>query len=64
MQPILNKELKHYYKYIKKVLICDKKTKLRIIDSLDNDIKAKIGDGSITTIDEVRDFFGTPGDCN
>ena len=60
MQPILNKELKKYYKDIKKVLICDKKTKLRIIDSLDNDIKAKIGDGSITTIDDVIEIFGTP----
>lgn len=60
MQPILNKELKNYYKDVKKVLICDKKTKLRIIDSLDNDIKAKIGDGSITTIDDVIEIFGTP----
>lgn len=60
MQQILNKELKHYYKDIKKVLICDKKTKLRIIDSLDNDIKAKISDSSITTIDDVREIFGTP----
>ena len=60
MQPILNKELKHYYKDIKKVLICDKKTKLRIIDSLDTDIKAKIDDGSITTIDDVIEIFGTP----
>ena len=60
MQQILNKELKHYYKDIKKVLICDKKTKLRIIDSLDNDIKAKISDSSITTIDDVRKIFGTP----
>ena len=60
MQPILNKELKNYYKDVKKVLICDKKTKLRIIDSLDNDIKAKISDSSITTIDDVREIFGTP----
>ena len=60
MQPILNKELKNYYKDVKKVLICDKKTKLRIIDSLDNDIKAKIDDGSITTIDDVIEIFGTP----
>lgn len=42
------------------MLICDKKTKLRIIDSLDNDIKAKISDSSITTIDDVREIFGTP----
>lgn len=54
------KELKRYYKSISKSLICNNETKKRILKSLTDDINTKIEEGTITSIEDVIESFGTP----
>lgn len=56
----LTKELKKYYRDVKDHLICDNKTKQRIIASLKEDISIKLETCSISSIDDIIEIFGTP----
>lgn len=56
----LTKELKKYYSDVKDHLICDNKTKQRIIASLKEDISIKLETCSISSIDDIIEIFGTP----
>lgn len=60
MNKNLSKELRKYYRAIKSQLICNNKEKNKIISALKTDIGIKIEEGSVNSIEDVINIFGTP----
>ncbi len=59
-----NKELKKYYKSIKKSLICDKKTKKIFLKEFTFSVDSYIATNSQATITEIEQHFGTAEDIS
>lgn len=59
---IKNKEIKNYYKAVKKSLNCSNKQKLDILHALESDIKDYIEENPNTTINEIQKYFGSPSE--
>ncbi len=60
MGKTLNKELKKFLKTVEADLICNKDERKKILSSLENDINIKVEEGTISTISDVIEVFGTP----
>lgn len=57
---IEKKELKHYYKEIKKNLICPYSTKKKILRELKENIDNYLLEFPNSDIEEIKEHFGTP----
>ncbi len=60
MDRTLKKELKKFLKTVESNLFCCKEEKKKIVSSLENDINIQVEDGTISTISDVLELFGTP----
>ena len=56
----LNKALRQYLREIKKLLICDWRTKNKFIADFKIDLYEYIADNKVSHIDEVQNHFGEP----
>lgn len=60
MNKTLRKELKKYLQSVDSNLFCDKKSKRKILAYLKKDIHTQIETGTIKSITDIIDMFGTP----
>lgn len=58
-EKLTNKKLKQYYKSVSKELVCDLKTKRRIVRAIKNSASCFIMDNPRASINEIIEHFGT-----
>ena len=57
---ISEKEIKKYFRQIKNSLVCDLKTKNKIMKDLRNDVEEYLEQNSDSSFENVLDYFGKP----